>query len=208
MCDGYQPTGEDDHSRLDDEFLCEYVDGTMDPSVRDAFEEYLRANPALAEHVERLRHTRMLLCQYGCQCKAPQGLQNRLRRELACEMIRTQMPLFPIVTSRLQAVAAFTSGMVVMLVLGMMVGAAVFSDPEHTGVTLGPRASTGDGLLSDYQRASAIVLPQAVSSYIHPHVSSVGSMVGLRARAWGQQPVLAADTLKEARLIRRSDVAP
>jgi len=41
-----------------DEWLCEYVDGTMDPSVEAVFEQYVEANPELQAHIERLRQTR------------------------------------------------------------------------------------------------------------------------------------------------------
>jgi anti-sigma factor RsiW len=46
-----------------DEWLCEYVDGTMDPSLEAVFEQYVEANPELKAHVERLQKTRDLLCQ-------------------------------------------------------------------------------------------------------------------------------------------------
>ncbi len=211
MCEGYQPAGEDDHSGLDDEFLCEYVDGTMDPAVREVFEEYLRDNPAVAEHVERLRHTRRLLCQYGCRCKAPQGLQTRLRRELAGEMIRAQMPLFPVVTSRLRAMAAFTSAMAVMLVVGMTAGVVL---SEADAVQSSPGASTaGSSAMSmfpDYRQASAILLPHAISSYAHPRNASASTPVGSYspARAMHLEDRSASDTLQGALLLRRSSVAP
>ena len=63
-----------------DEYLCEYVDGTMDPAVRSAFEEFLSANPALQEHVQRLQRTRAICSRQHCT-SAPRGLQHRLRAE-------------------------------------------------------------------------------------------------------------------------------
>lgn len=44
-----------------DEWLCEYVDGAMDPSLEAVFEQYVEANPKLKAHVERLCETRELL---------------------------------------------------------------------------------------------------------------------------------------------------
>jgi anti-sigma factor RsiW len=44
-----------------DEWLCEYVDGTTDPSLEPVFEKYVEANPELKAHVERLRKTREVL---------------------------------------------------------------------------------------------------------------------------------------------------
>lgn len=205
MCDGYQPTGEEDHSGLDDEFLCEYVDGTMDPSVREVFEEYLRTDPALAEHVERLRHTRRLLCQYGCGCKAPRGLQARLRRELAFEMVRAQMPLFPIATSRLRAIAAFTSAMAMMLVVGMSAG-VVFSEAERERPIRVASETSTQALFPEYQQASAIFLPYAISSYTHPSLSSRESVPGHPRSSHVRY--FQSDSLEDAFLLRRSDVAP
>ena len=71
-----------------DEFLVEYVDGTMDPVVREAFEEFLRVYPEVAAHVDCLASVRTELCRLGddCRCQAPPGFQARLKRQLACEM--------------------------------------------------------------------------------------------------------------------------
>lgn len=60
------------------EWLCEYVDGTMDPSMQAVFEEYMEANPELAEHVERLCRTRTLL--NGCECDQQQPSDRRKER--------------------------------------------------------------------------------------------------------------------------------
>lgn len=202
MCEGYQPTGDDDHSGLDDEFLCEYVDGTMDPVVRVAFEEYLQANPQVAEHVRRLRNTRQLLCQYGCRCTAPQGLQARLRRELACEMVRAQMPLFPAVTSNLRSAAAFTSAMVVMLVVGMMAGATTLSEADDNG-----RRIAGALALPEVHQAAVPALPGSTPSYAYPQYSAFGAV--LPGRLFAAPRVLqGADTLAAAFPLRRSGVAP
>ena len=61
------------------EWLCEYVDGAMDPSMEAVFEEYMEANPELAEHVERLCHTRTLLSECDCDREAPDQTKARLR---------------------------------------------------------------------------------------------------------------------------------
>ena len=74
-----------------DEFLVEYVDGTMDPVVREAFEEFLHVYPEVAAHVDCLASVRTELCRLGddCRCQAPPGFQARLKRQLACEMTGT-----------------------------------------------------------------------------------------------------------------------
>ena len=59
------PDGEGGICPKMDELLCEYVDGTMDPTVQDVFEECICADPVLAERVHELRGTRSLLNRYG-----------------------------------------------------------------------------------------------------------------------------------------------
>ncbi|WP_243664019.1 anti-sigma factor family protein [Rhodothermus marinus] len=76
--DSSQPEQDCPFSDLD-ELLCEYVDGTMDPAVRQVFEEYLRTNPTLAHHVECLCRTRQLLCQH-----APAGCGHRMAFRHGC----------------------------------------------------------------------------------------------------------------------------
>lgn len=64
-----------------DEFLCEYVDDTMDCSVRAAFEECVQQDAKLAQHIKRLRGTHSLLCQ--CRCRTPSGLRSRVKKRLS-----------------------------------------------------------------------------------------------------------------------------
>ena len=132
MQEGYHCRGEGacSHSWLD-ELLCEYVDGTMDPVVRRSFEEYMAVEPELAEQVERLRRTRSLLCRHGCRLQAPEGLQARVRRRMAWEMMRAQRPVFPEALSRLGNYAAFASVLVIILMAGMLVGAYLHDDPSQ-----------------------------------------------------------------------------
>jgi anti-sigma factor RsiW len=63
-----------------DEYICDYVDGTMESSVRDAFEEYLEANPEVAAHVQSLIQTTSILnaCADQCPCVGD-DFQSRLR---------------------------------------------------------------------------------------------------------------------------------
>lgn len=116
MNDGYENFGESDFSDLD-EWLCEYVDGTIDPVVREALEEYMQANPELAAHVERLRETRHLLCHYGCQHKAPRELQPRLRRLLACEIVQESEPFLARYSPYLTTLATLSSFAAMLLLV-------------------------------------------------------------------------------------------
>jgi hypothetical protein len=90
MIDGYDldctKDGGDHLSDLD-EYLTEYVDGTMDPATREAFEEYLEANPELVEHVCCLNDVRCALEQLTSSCRAPAGVQSRVRQLISCEML-------------------------------------------------------------------------------------------------------------------------
>ena len=116
MADGYQHAGENEFADLD-EWLCEYVDGTIDPVVCKALEEYMEHNHRLASHVERLRETRHLLCKYGCSYQAPSGLQPRLRRRLASEIIQEAQPLLGNSLTPLMTVATLTSLFAILLIL-------------------------------------------------------------------------------------------
>ncbi len=124
MCEGYND-GDADFSGLEDEFLCEYVDGTMDPVVREVFEEYLRMNPELNRHVECLRNTRLLLCRYGCRCHAPRDLNDRLRRQITCEMMNAQVPFHVVLSDRLRSFATATSAVALVFMVGMLAGVSV-----------------------------------------------------------------------------------
>ncbi|MEM8485693.1 MAG: hypothetical protein AAF564_09085 [Bacteroidota bacterium] len=117
MADGYKNPGEQDFTDLD-EWLCEYVDGTIDPVVCEALEEYMQHNEALASHVERLREARHLLCQYGCSYQAPSGLQPRLRRRLATEIVQEAQPFMGLSSTHLMTLATVTSVVAIMLIFG------------------------------------------------------------------------------------------
>lgn len=109
------------------EWLCEYVDGTMDPSLRRVFDKYVQANPELKAHVERLRHTRELLCRCSrmTQQEAPDAVRVRVQEKVECDLLRTPSSLRDAVRER--PVAAFTSTLVVALVVGVFAGAVLFA---------------------------------------------------------------------------------
>ncbi len=129
MAESYDCIGDGDcsYSWLD-ELLCEYVDGTMDPAVRQAFEEYLGTDPVLAQQVECLRCTRTLLCRHGCQVRTPQGLQARVRRRLAWEMVHPQPPYFLQAASRLNAFVAVGSVVATVVMVSLLVGVVVVAE--------------------------------------------------------------------------------
>lgn len=115
-----------------DELLCEYVDGTMDRAVREAFEEYLDMNPELAAHVRCLRETRNLLCHVGaCRC-ASAGMQVQLRLRLANELESRDRAAITL-SNRLGNFAAITSAVGLMLIMGMMAGLLVVHNTTVDG---------------------------------------------------------------------------
>lgn len=136
MCERYE-SGVHDYSGLEDELLCEYVDGTMDPLIREVFEEYLRLNPEMKEHVECLRRTRKLLCHFGCRCRAPRDLHERLRREISCELMRAKVPFHLVLSDRLRSFATVTSTMAFLVLVAMIAGVTVFEGDRPTTSVVG-----------------------------------------------------------------------
>jgi anti-sigma factor RsiW len=120
-----------------DEWLCEYVDGTMDPSVEAVFEQYVEANPELKAHVERLRQTRELL--RGCE--DANGSSTQTAVEVTCEvkeglLTDSSAPdLFPERnTSRPVAALGLVSSIAVALVVGFLAG-SMLVDPATLSST-------------------------------------------------------------------------
>jgi anti-sigma factor RsiW len=120
---GDVPGGDDDvpYEWLD-EWLCEYVDGTMDPSLEAVFEQYVEANPELKAHVQRLKETRRLLCECGLPPEA--SSDDEMCREEECDP-HSSPPLSEVLQNRPAAALGFASTIAVALVVGFLVGATV-----------------------------------------------------------------------------------
>ena len=152
MAEGYQCTGNGDcSSSWLDELLCEYVDGTMDPAVRKAFEECLSTDPVLAQQVERLCRTRTLLCRHGCQVRAPHGLQARVRRRLAQEMMHPQPSYLSQAALRVGVYVAAGTVIAAVVMAGLLVGAS----------WLAPQPAT----IADRPAVPPTVLPEHLGTY-------------------------------------------
>lgn len=125
-----------------DEWLCEYVDGTMDPSVEAVFEQYVEANPELKAHVERLRQTRDLLCG----CDAPDCPAVDVPPEVSQEGEEDLLPspaLLPEKTGRRSAAAlGILSSIAVALAVGFLAGAMLV---EPDALSPSPTVSTVEG---------------------------------------------------------------
>jgi len=112
-----------------DEWLCEYVDGTMDPSVEAVFEQYVEANPELKAHVERLRQTRELLC--GCDAPSDSPLadpRTEMRDDPDEELLRSAPALSEHASERPALALGIVSSIAVALVVGFLAG-SVLVDP-------------------------------------------------------------------------------
>lgn len=111
-----------------DEYLCEYVDGSMDPVVKEAFEEYLAANPELAEHVACLCRTRNLLA-HSCACSvSSERLKERLHLEIARDLMGESDGASNWALPRLGSLATLTSSLCLMVLLGMVFGTALVEE--------------------------------------------------------------------------------
>lgn len=128
--------GEDFPYEWLDEWLCEYVDGTMDPSLEAVFEQYVHANPELKAHVARLRETRKLLCN----CGLPKDPSTDLDSEVCRDVVDDACPPPPPESDLRERSPVVTIGLVssvtVALVIGFLVGATVVGPSSPLPTTL------------------------------------------------------------------------
>jgi hypothetical protein len=187
-----------------DELLCEYVDGTMDPAVRQVFEEYLRANPAVAHYVACLCRTRQLLHQHGaCRLRAPEGFQARLRQRLACEMMREQR-ILDYLSLPLRGVTVLASAAVILFLVGMYTGTRLYAENATQSSSTTEISSTRsfsiapELILREHAWTPRPVLPPRSNAMLSAAwtVPVTSASLGLR------------DTLETLRLVQRSRGAP
>ena len=170
MTEGHPPADEGDVYPWLDEFLCEYADGTMDPSIQKVFEEYLLANPQLADHAEQLRCTHQLLCHHGCRLRAPEGLQARVRQRLSGEMMQAQRGPLAKATAHLRTLTLFASVTAVMLVAGMLVGPMLFPSssapfPAPSATSFQPSVRYAEPVSSPYRASSGSIRTAGQTHY-------------------------------------------
>ncbi|MDA0875464.1 MAG: hypothetical protein O3C45_10450 [Bacteroidetes bacterium] len=158
MPEGYYPDESDLPDEQLDEFLCEYVDGTMDPAVRAAFEEFLEANPDLAAHARCLCQTRSMLCSFGGR-HPRSNMEEQIRQRVAGELDRKTRAEQTFQT-RLGRAAMATSMFSLLLILGMMAGLAdVESGVPRFASSLWPEAQDSMALPSDNRFAPSRSVP-------------------------------------------------
>jgi anti-sigma factor RsiW len=108
-----------------DEWLCEYVDGTMDPSLEAVFEQYVEANPELKAHVERLQQTRDLLCECGRSADPTADVEPAACPETACDEPASSAPASETERTRPVVALGVVSSIAVAFALGLLVGATM-----------------------------------------------------------------------------------
>lgn len=124
-----------------DEWLCEYVDGTMDPSLEAVFEQYVDANPDLKAHVKRLKQTRDLLCECGLPREPSETLESDICADVECDMMTSSTPVSDVVRARPLAAAGVVSSVAIALVIGFLVGATMVGPPSSTITASSPTQS-------------------------------------------------------------------
>ena len=216
MPQGYYPELPDSVDDALDELLCEYVDGTMDPTVQAVFEEYLESNPDLAAHVRCLCDTRNMLCRVGACLCASVSLQAQLRIKLANELTRKSRSSAAVWT-RLRNAALLTSTVGLILIVGMMAG---ISSLQHTVVAgsqesmIGmERPTAGMEIRSDAHVYLGRTIPlEQLGSSNRAGIFGPVSALPVVARAGYMTPTRwpyqGNDTLRSHYLIRDREIAP
>lgn len=166
MPEGYYPDHYEQPDDQLDEFLCEYVDGTMDPAVREAFEEFLEANPRLADHARCLCRTRNMLCSYGGR-HGRASLEAQIRHRVAFELERKSR-VEATYLSRLGKAAMATSFVSLILIMGMMVGLKTVDSPPSVRLAASAQMELQDSMAlpsdAPHARFGSVPLEQAVNS--------------------------------------------
>jgi anti-sigma factor RsiW len=146
-----------------DEWLCEYVDGTMDPSLQATFEQYVEANPQLKAHIERLQETRDLLAGTRPDPDpdlppVPPETKQAVCSEVERDHLATPSPVSDLVAQR--PLTSVASSVAAALLIGFLAG-AVFNDPASSELL------TADPSRSDATPSTDATAPPGPSSASH-----------------------------------------
>ncbi|MFB6247675.1 MAG: anti-sigma factor [Salinibacter sp.] len=123
--EGPVPDGGDPPYEWIDEWLCEYVDGTMDPSLEAVFEQYVEANPELEAHIKRLQQTRDLLCECGRSRAASPDVEPAPRMDEGPASPPASPSVSDAVRNRPVVAAGMVSSIALAFVVGLLVGATM-----------------------------------------------------------------------------------
>jgi len=123
--EGPVPDGGDAPYDWIDEWLCEYVDGTMDPSLEAVFEQYVEANPELKAHIERLQQTRDLLSECGRSRAPSPDAEPEPRMDEGPASPPASASVSDTVRNRPVVAAGMVSSIALAFVVGLLVGATM-----------------------------------------------------------------------------------
>jgi anti-sigma factor RsiW len=152
MTEGYDLRSGDDAAWRDlDEYLCEYVDGEMDPVVRHVFDELIRSDPDLATHVTCLCQVREVLKSH-CSCaSAPADFVPQLSRRIVAEDVSTWVPS--------DAPALRWSGASIVTTVALLVLAALLAAQEPQALRT---AGSGEGVVQTSLVSSGLLDPRGL----------------------------------------------
>ena len=191
------PSDDDQPYSWINEWLCEYVDGTMDPALEAVFTSYVEANPELKAHIEDLQHTRNLLNQ--C-CLPEDTTASRRAQTNACahtesDLLHSKLSLQEVLSQRPQFAAGMVASVVTALIVGMFVGATIVETPtlrteEAETELIEPRAD------SRLPASTALSAPSIQRERLAPRAArpAVGVSAAEVAGSW-VAPALARDSL-------------
>jgi len=174
-----------------DEWLCEYVDGTMDPALEAVFTSYVEANPQLKEHIEELQQTRDLLnqCRLPCEASAPDQACTNVCDQVESDLLRSKLSLREALDHRPQFTAGLFASVVAALMIGVVVGATVINPPSSSP-TAADVTTTERHTASDRPALPAFVPPVGVQN----ERSALDTPPTASANAWAA-PALRFDSL-------------
>ena len=167
MDDRYGTSNFSDDQLLD-ELMCEYVDGTMDPSIRKVFDELVNTNPTLADHCHCVAEAHQLLRNSGHHVCAPRQFQSRLRARLNAET--GKIDVYGLVERQQQSHFGKYLILTVIFVLG---GLAL---PRHNSQSLIPGARIADAQFSVAPRPPSQKMTPA-AKIVRPSIALANSNI-------------------------------
>lgn len=144
-----------------DEWLCEYVDGTMDPALEAVFTSYVEANPELKAHIEELQQTRNLLsqCRFPNDAAATKRAQNDVCDQVESDLLCAKLPLREALLQRPQFSAGLVASVLTALMIGVLVGATVVGAPVTPGAETAESATVEHVQVANRPAMQAPLLP-------------------------------------------------
>ena len=214
-----RPDPEDELADLD-EYVTEYLDGTMDPAVQEAFEEYLEANPHLLEYVCCLNDVRCALQDLNCTCQAPSGVQAKLRRRVSGDMVAEECGSRTSTTERLGTLTLAATALVIVSMGALWLypspgGIDGANGPEVASTASEAAASQSSPVVADRPERSELSSPISASDVLGARSSRFTESQGAAASRHGstvdaptfRPPARISSGVANA-MVRQSEAAP